>query len=298
MTSHDFEAPNVLRLDRSDGVEFADGAFEVDSRSYQTLLVQGRVERGEWWDRQLTSVESYKEQHEGGHIHPQKLSIYRLFGAYIGAALRGAAAPTPLILDVGCGIFPEPPPYISSLQGPFHYAGLDPLPMNAERAYPFICARLEDIADLEGFKPKFDLFVFATSLDHFESLEDISGAVRNLAAPGAQAVFWNGLYDAPLIAADHGARVFERVLVYPPPVGFAAFFAYGLFRLPRLLIKTWTRRRKLARGQPLDDSHYRYFTEANVRDHLSSFGVVEDILNLPNIRDSFARVRVSAPPPS
>lgn len=287
------EAGEILEVDPSHEIRFDRGRFRSNEQPYRSLVLRDRLERGEWWDRQQTSVDSYKHSHEAGHFEARRLSVYRLFGAYLAAALRSSAADVPLILDVGCGIFPKPPPYIEALQGEVDYVGLDPLPINLQRGYPFICARLEDLAELEGFQPRFNLFVFATSADHIEDLDRAADAVRHLATPDAQCVFWNGLQDPILVAADNGARVFEQVVQYSSRrMGMPAYAAYGMWRLPRLLRRMRDRRRKLDRGDPLDDTHFRFFTEQNLRPILSVFGSVEDSVTLPNYAHNFSRVRV------
>ena len=197
-----------------------------------------------------------------------------------------------MILDVGCGIFPRVSPAFERLDERCQYIGLDPLPRNVERAYPFVCGRLEDLAALSGFEPRFDLFVFGTSLDHLEDLPAAAAAIRHLASPGAVLVCWNGLQEPERTVTNHAVAVFQRLLRYRSTVAaIVAYFGYGVLRLPRLLMRMRTRRDTLARGEVMDH-HSRWFTESNSARYLGEFGEVIDMTSLPNTQHGFATVRV------
>lgn len=245
-----------------------------------------------WWERQLVSTEYYKAQHEALDIDPSTLSVYRLFGSYLRSVLLGKQVRYPKLLDVGCGIFPKLSPAMEGITEIVDYTGLDPLPYNLDRDYPFVCAKLEDFASKTELQSQFDVFVFGTSLDHVEDLEEAVAAVRSLAAPDADAVFWNGLQDPTLIASDNGALLFRKIVELRPAVAIAAYFAYGMARLPRLMFRMKKRRKAIAQGRSLDH-HFRWFTSQNIRESLSQFGEITDIVNLPNTNHSFATVRIS-----
>jgi len=274
-------------------ISFEDGAFHVGAEPCSTLVLQAGGD-SDWWARQNQSLDSYKVQHEAREIDPTDLAVYRLFGSYINAAAFKTRAPNPLVLDVGCGIFPRPSPACEQLDERCHYVGLDPLPHNMDRSYPFVCGRLEDLAALPDFTPRFDLFVFGTSLDHLEDLTSAAAAVQRLAAPGALLVCWNGLHEPENVVCGNSVAVFRTVLGYKNPVvAMGAFAGYGIVRLPRLLRRMRAQRAVLAKEQS-GDHHYRWFTEANTERYLSEFGELIDTVTLPNTNFGFATVRIKS----
>lgn len=288
----DREHVSVLEADPTTDVALVDGQFVSSGATYRTIMLD-RADDTDWWRRQHASLDSYRTEHEDGDIDPTKLATYELFGAYIlGAAFRQGSK-RPVVLDVGCGIFPTASPALSAVENLACYIGLDPLPTNIERSYPFVCGRLEDLAKLRGFAGRIDLFVFGTSLDHLEDLSAAAEALKRLAAPGALLVAWNGLYEPENVLTNNAVLVFRKVVGYRNRlVAAAAYFGYGVARLPRQL--AWTRRRRadLAAGTRLDQTHFRWFTEENSRTVLSAFGEVVDFVVLPNSNHSFATVRV------
>lgn len=276
-----------------DAVVLSGAAFRLNNDECSTLVLQDGGD-SEWRAKQELSLDSYAIQHVNRDIDPATYAVYRLFGDYINSAAYRSRAERPLILDVGCGIFPKLSPALERLDERCEYVGLDPLARNLERSYPFVCGRLEDLALLTGFRPRFDVFVFGTSLDHLADLPSAAAAVRRLAAPGAMLVCWNGLTEPEKIISGNGVAVFRQLLRYRfLPVALCAYAGYGLVRLPRLLRQLRIRGDKLAKGAALDH-HFRWFTEANTPAYLATFGEVIDFVVLPNTNHSFATVRIRA----
>lgn len=58
-----------------------------------------------WHSKQDNALSEYLDSHVEEQISPTTHSLYKLFGAYIGAALHGPDEKArPNVLDVGCGI--------------------------------------------------------------------------------------------------------------------------------------------------------------------------------------------------
>jgi hypothetical protein len=290
---HQVPAPMAsCSLGERDLVTLHEDGFVVNG-THRVRTIQLSGDRpADWWKRQRSSVDSYRETHEALQLDPDEVPVYKIFGAFINAAAFATGASQPAILDVGCGIFRERSPSFTNLAPRCLYVGLDPLPENAEREYPFVCGRLEDLAAREDFAGRFDVFTFGTSLDHLEDLGVAAQAVRRLAAPNARMVCWNGLQEPERIALGYGGAVFGRLASYESKAAaMLAFAGYGALRLPRLLSSMARQRAAVEREAPLD-SHYRWFTEENSRRHLSLFGEPVDIVALPNTHHCIATVVV------
>lgn len=281
----------IIKPNIDDAISLQDGKFCVNNQQFSTIVLQNGGEN-DWWCKQLLSLDSYGELHVSRKMEPEHLAAYRIFGSYINAAAYKTAQERPIILDVGCGIFPMQSPAFEQLDARCQYVGLDPLAHNLARSYPFVCGRIEELACLKGFGPRFDLFVFGTSLDHFEDLGPAARAVRSLAAPGALLVCWNGLQEPEKKVCSHAVAVFRKLLGYRLIVGaMGAYLAYGMFRLPRLLYRMKARANAIKRGEPLDH-HLRWFTEANTHEYLSVFGEIIDVVALPYTNHCFVTVKV------
>jgi hypothetical protein len=265
--------------------------FELSARNGSTLILDQKGDP-EWRIKQEYSVESYATEHVESNIDEDSLAIYKLFGSYINSVAHNSNKKRPMILDVGCGMFPLLSPGIKRLDQQFGYIGLDPLSSNLKREYPFICGRIEDLASLSGFDLRFDIFVFGTSLDHLEDLKTAAAAVRQLASPDAILVCWNGLQDPKRSIARNGVAVFKKLLEYRWDfLAILAYFGYGLLRLPKLLAEMNERKNVIAKSGVMDH-HLRWFTENNLNEYLSVFGNVTDVINLPNSVHSFATVKI------
>lgn len=261
----------------------------------KTLLITESAVPGQiWQSKQDNALAEYENTHVQEQLSPALHNIYKLFGAYISAALHGPKEKdAPTILDVGCGIGRMRPLYMRRLTDNAQYLGLDAFEMNMERDYPFICSRLESLAGLESFHSKIDAFIFGTSLDHFEDLDDVAQAVKRLAAPGAVVIFWVGLHDANLVGREEGAeasqRIFEAGGLW---ASLGRFLRFALWKFPRIAYVLVKQKEKLERGENLDDLHFWYFRERDLPGLLARFGEVTDMTLVPGTNSAFCLCRV------
>lgn len=174
-----------------------------------------------------------------------------------------------------------------------NYFGLDAFDINLERDYPFICARIEDLSKVEAFHNKIDTFIFGTSLDHFENVDEVASSVKKLASPGAVVIFWIGLHDVTLVAGEEGARTFQSMFNGAGLLSVAwRFLRFAFWNFPRMAYVLRRRGNKLKKGENLDDLHFWYFTEKDLPGLLSRFGEITDISMLPGNNSVFCTCRV------
>jgi hypothetical protein len=171
------------------------------------------------------------------------------------------------------------------------YVGLDPIKHRPEaRDYPFLCGRLEDVRG--ALIAPFDIFLFATSLDHFQDISIAAQTIRNLARPGALAIFWVGLHDQTFVSEQLGSKLLRGLYSSLHPLRFfkqllniqAKFLANYLFFLRR--------REKIQLNIPLDKLHFHYFTQKTLEEALLLFGTVEHQIHIPGTNSVFVCVRV------
>jgi len=282
----------VIQIKQRSVVECSPQSFAVGGKIGSCLLIEPKKSSKKWGEIQNNSMEDYEKTHGKENIDPSIYAYYRLFRGYAAASAHKALS---RVLDVGCGISIDFPVYARNMSRHWDYCGLDPFQINLERKYPFLCSTLEAAAENLDFTDKFDLFLFCTSLDHFENTKECAEAVRSLAAPEARCVFWVGLHDPDLVAAPEGGAVFRRLFRSHPAFAPLMYFGYGILRFPKTVYNMWRRRRMLASGKPLDNLHFWYFTRDNIEGHLRSFGEIEDVLYIPGCNYVFATCKVSAP---
>jgi SAM-dependent methyltransferase len=273
----------------------ADGFVDPRGQHLRRLVLRGAIPDADWVAKQQASMAEYVAGTRA--IPPDTLTLYRLFDAYLATAMIGRTGLR--ILDVGCGIGREWPPYAATigltrmLTGNV-YVGLDPIEYDIDRReYPFVCGRIEDLPD--ALTDRFDAFVFATSLDHFEDIGRVASAVRRLAARDACCHFWVGLHDVPAVSEQSGARAYRRLFASLGPAGFFLRWCRLTLSAGRDYFRSIVRSRRLARGLALDALHFHYFTQADVASHLAVFGTLEQTLRVPGTNSLFATVRVDAP---
>ena len=243
------------------------------------------------WDRRQ---ENSMAEYEQGEAPEGIVTLYKLFDGYIAGAISGRS--NLKILDVGCGIGRDWPPYTASIRRSLSpaknvYVGLDPISMNVtDRKYPFVCSRVEDLRQV--LADRFDVFLFSTSLDHFEDVGRVAETIRAVSSDNGIAVFWIGLHDAHIVAAEVGSNVFARLFGRMSFVRFGLRYVLLQLQALRLYYLLWRRQKKLDAGAPLDDLHFQYFTESNVDGALRSFGTVRDLLRIPGTNGLFATVSV------
>jgi SAM-dependent methyltransferase len=268
------------------------GLIDANRRPIRSVVLSGEAASSHWQDRQDASLPHYGANAE---ITDAALAqTYRLFEQYIIRQLHGRGRSR--ILDVGCGVNCDLPPYVRFLRdrdaSEFGvYVGLDPIATEVERKYPFICARIENLPPATN--ARFDVFLFASSLDHFESVDVVADSVRKLASAGALVVVWIGLHDADLIAEFYMGRLARRHLSAGADLAsLLRFAAATLLRLPKLIGHLWRRNRRLRRGQLLDQVHFHNYTKATIRGDLQRFGEIVDGPTYVGV-DCFATVRVA-----
>ncbi|MEW5942676.1 MAG: hypothetical protein AB1710_02340 [Pseudomonadota bacterium] len=268
-----------------------EGFVDGNGVTYRYAELQGTDPDAAWVSLQDASIEEYLNQ--DSMIPAEIQTLYELFDGFIASVLSGKRKQR--ILDVGCGIRSNWPPYVRSLQigqaaTSNVYVGLDPLKHNMSgRQYPFIAGRLEDLPGT--LNARFDAFLFSTSLDHFQDIRQCAAVISSLANPGAVSIFWIGLHDPAIVAEQVGAHVFRKIFASLHPVRFLWRYLEAGFRVPVTYIRLLARRSKLLTGKPLDNLHFHYFTERNLRPALELFGEVERYLQVPGTNSVFVCVR-------
>lgn len=245
----------------------------------------------DWREITEASLDEYRNHHQAGAYPPAILEIMSMFEGFIAkwAGIWGAEN----VIDLGCGIGQELPPYVRNIAGNLHYVGLDPLDENPERDYPFICGRLEDLAGRKLDK-KFDLALFATSLDHFEDARNALSLAAEI-TNGGRAVILCGLHDSSLIARNDLSTWIEDLCRNNQSTlnRILAFWAYTIGNWPRVARALARREKKLAADQPLDNLHFHYFTEQSLRTLLGEAGTIHELTLCPGSNGAFAAVTLS-----
>jgi hypothetical protein len=265
--------------------------FISDNNNFHRYLDFSNANCSEdWIKKQEASISEY----EANDVQiPKNVEIlYGLFNNYIACEISGREKLN--ILDVGCGISRSIPSYASSIKIGEQvtsniYVGLDPLLINAdERKYPFIAGRLEDLPKL--FSSKFDVFLFSTSLDHFENLNDVVKSTLLLANKDAIVILWAGLHDSKLVGIPMGAKYISNLFASLNPL----IYLINLFKILLLLVVNYFRMCKrelyLLQGKNLDQLHFHYFTKKNILPILELFGPIKRFIHVPGTNSIFATV--------
>lgn len=269
------------------GFSTADGEI----RRYIELTPASQPEKA-WQERQDASVDEYLDHTE--EVPAEIETLYDLFDCFISACLTDRREQK--VLDVGCGIRSDWPHYVRSLRKGMPvtrnvYVGLDPMSHNLEkRDYPFVAGRLEDLPGT--LTHPFDVFLFSTSLDHFQDLSLTAKTVRSLASPGALAIFWVGLHDQTMVAEHVGAQIFQKLYGSLHPLRFIPRFLETLIKIPVKYFWLLQRRRDMRSGVPLDKLHFHYFTQKSLAETLPLFGTVERQIHVLGTNSVFVCVRM------
>lgn len=242
-------------------------------------------------DWELMQQESLQEYVHHADSTPSDTEVlYSLFSGYIARSVYGRTGLR--ILDVGCGVRRDIPPYAAFLGAQDDsnvYIGLDPIPHNVDgRNYKFICGRLEDLPRV--LESKFDVFLFSTSLDHFERLEDVAEAVSRLSAESAVVIAWVGVHDANIVAEQAGALRFRRLFDSLRPLSVCYHAIRLAASVPRTYASLMKRATQLRRGKPLDNLHFHYFTLVGLQESMKLFGKPRDIMQIPGTNSVFVTV--------
>lgn len=248
-----------------------------------------------WREKQNTAVGEYIEVHEREVISPSMVSLYKLFGAYIGNGLHEPGeGQQPNILDIGCGIGRRLPLYIRMLKHEVNYVGLDAINIHPERDYLFLCSRFETLMKVPELEKQFDVFIFGTSLDHFEDLDEVARTVKYLAAPRAKVFFWIGLHDMELAAIEEGAsrlgEMFKSAKLFNIALRSLSFI---FWTFPRVALSLIRHRYQLQHGQEIDKFHFWYFTDRDIPGVMAKFGELSDITYVTGGGSVFTTCRVT-----
>lgn len=284
-------------------IQVHDGTILVAGEEVEYFVLPHNDYDESWLKRQFNSLEEYEQTHVESIADDHNNRLCSLFGSYLSSAVLSIAADkqnfrTLNVLDVGCGIYDDPPPYMrNQLTDIVNYFGLDPLDVNHDsRSYSFFLGDLTQLASQANLRSAFDVIIFATSLDHIDNLERTVDEVRTLASPGAVAIFWCGVHDPEIVGEHNGSLVFRELLSHGSVAGYVRFFLYGIVRLPRLLARTALTRYRLQHGIPLDDLHERYFTVETLEDAMESFGQVVSSVRVPGSNSVYHCVAVHGSP--
>lgn len=212
----------------------------------------------DWLTKQEGSIERYNDER-----YNRDTTIPRLFGGFISTTLPRDG----VVLDIGCGISPEIPPYVSEL-GLIRYLGLEPLQVAVERDYPCVVGAVAE--NLPVGDRTVDGLLFATSLDHIENVRGALEEARRVLKQSGRAYLWVGLHEpeivsrtmAPIHSWIYAGSALRRAASLLVP---HAVLARALFMLA-------ARSYKLRRGLPLDHAHHRYYTRKSLRAELVSYG--------------------------
>ncbi|MCA8924685.1 MAG: methyltransferase domain-containing protein [Planctomycetes bacterium] len=259
-------------------------------RSIRTELIADPLEL----EKQHESLDEYVATHEGGGRSGAVEALMRQFAGFVALrclaneGARERSGRRPLLLDVGCGIGREVPPYARELQRALTYVGLDPFERNFERDYLFICGVFQGLH--RHLRTKLDYLLFSTSLDHLPDLEGVKREIHATLAPSGLAFFWVGLHDPALVARQALAEWISGLDVLDLPQTLSTLARYPR-RISRLYRVMRERRAKLAAGAPLDELHFHYFTEETLDRYLRELGEVVDRFAVPLTNSVFYAIR-------
>jgi SAM-dependent methyltransferase len=232
-------------------------ALPVDGRNVYASVRHSLLSE-EWERKQQDSVERYLDEH-----YNENADIPHIFGGFIATTLR----PDDIVFDVGCGLSKSLPLYVSELSAR-GYVGLEPLQTPVDRDYLCIVGAVAEHLPIQD--ASFDAILLATSLDHIERVDEALGELKRILSSQGRLYFWVGLHEPEVQARAktfhpifYGARGWKRLL----RIGAAyAEYAYFMWRMAK-------RKRALAKGVPLDDIHFRYYTRASLLAELDRNGL-------------------------
>jgi hypothetical protein len=232
-----------------------------------------------WTQKQVEGESRYRD--ESYHADD---TIDRLFGGFIAATVDKRS----VVLDVGCGIREEPPPYVSELDLE-NYLGLEPLAVATPRSYACLAgAVVEKIPLVTGAA---GAMIFATSLDHIEHLGPAFKEASRVLARGASLYFWVGLYEPEIMAKSSSYHHTLFSGSWPKRIARFALLHLVYARFVQLML---FRKYKLWRKIPLDEKHFRYYTRASLTAEIEKHGMtILRKLVVPGSNSMFVEARFS-----
>ena len=270
------------------------GHFITNDGMTKTIHIDTEQHSQSWLEKQNASTEEYKVTHTRDGISTRSKNIYRLFSAYINDAVYSAYDDEAInVLDVGCGTFTELPPYMGATKQSVTYVGLDPENVNPIRDYLFICGMVEDLHKHLHDDVKFNVFLFSTSLDHIEDIEECARSIHEVAGQPSYCIFYLGLHDVEIVAEQWGGGMFKRIY-QDMKIGrvIIRLMKSTLISIPFSFKNMYIRNRKLIENSPLDDKHFHYFTLNNIWNYMRVFGDVVDSVIIPGTNAMFVTVKI------
>lgn len=270
-----------------------DGFFVSNDGKARVINTITEFSSNLWLEKQKTSVEEYKITHTESGIDFKTKDIYKLFNAWINNFIFLTYGDSPInVLDVGCGIWKDIPPYIKETKKSITFVGLDPEIINPPREFLFINGMIEDLHKYLHETVKFDVFLFSTSLDHIENIEYCADSLRKVAAQPSYCIFFLGLHDVKFVAEKKGADIFGYVC-QDSEIGKMFVRSVKCAIQCMLYFKIMIMRNKKMRKKiPLDNKHFHYFTLENVCDYMNNFGEIVDRLIIPGSNVIFITVKM------
>ena len=246
--------------DAGDGLACSNG--HTLQRSGQNLLYDaaGKLS-SEWSEMQNQSLERYQDE----SYNDEELPILQLFGGFVAVQLDPGA----VVLDLGCGLTPKLPAYVSDL-GLSRYIGLEPLAAPVDRTYPCLVGTIAERIPLAD--ESVDAILFATSLDHIEAEDAAISECQRVLKPGGRILFWQGLHEPKYLAAS---KTFEPIFARGSFAKRAVRIAAGPIEYAHMTYRLWKRARQLRNGERIDNAHCRYYTQEMMTASLNRWGLRE-----------------------
>jgi SAM-dependent methyltransferase len=266
--------------------------YDQDNKSYSYLDLTSNNSSKEWIKKQDDAIDEYISELD--LADPLVDDCYKLLDDYIVSRIYGRGNIN--VIDIGCGIGKDYAKYVRSFDSneklkEINFIGLDPLPVNIDtRKYPFICGRIED---LEGkLETKFDVFILASCLDHFENIQNAAQVIRKMANPNAICIVWIGLHDTEIIAEQMGYLKYPKLFQSLNIFNFTKNLISFSFESMRTFFYYRNRERKLKASIPLDPYHFHYFTRTSILKSLAHFGRVTHERKVPGSNSFFYTVEL------
>jgi SAM-dependent methyltransferase len=212
----------------------------------------------EWASMQAESIARYQDE-----SYLEDVTEARIFGGFIAATVDRRLP----VLDIGCGITRELPPYVKELSLPY-YVGLEPISVGVQRNYDCLVGAVCEAIPLES--ASVGAAVFATSLDHIDNVDAAIAEVRRVLTPDGKLYFWIGMYEPEALAYS---KTFEHALLRGSRLKRTVRAAIPYLETGYLLYRMNKRRRDLAAGRRLDNAHCRYYTRDLVARSMETWGL-------------------------
>lgn len=210
-----------------------------------------------WHEQQEASVARYLSPD-----YNRDETVPRRFAGFMAVNLDRDAA----VLDIGCGISPDLPPYVREL-GLRNYTGLEPLDPKEPRRFHCLKGVAEDIPLPDN---SVDAVIFATSQDHIPEIDEAMRQVRRVLRPGGRVYMWIGRYEPEMIADAKTLGNVLRAKGWRKWVRLALpQIEYGL-----ALWQMRDRRRRLENSVPIDTHHCRWYTMQRIEASLRRWDMV------------------------